>query len=170
MLLVLNTALSLTTLVVLLWGVGLYIRAWRKIRKLISLLYTKMDDLLEGLLAEENTAAVAQPQQRNSRSLKRRRQNARGWPLSQPGGGPDSTWGRPGPWKKSTYWATTRLESSTPSTRHDWGLPLQKLWDARLCNCTQMWSVCFYRFLPRTGSRSWLNSSPTRSSTTRSPA
>ena len=110
------------------------------------------------------------PQRWHSRSLKRRRQNARGWPLSQPGDGPDSTWGRPGLWKKSTYWATTRLENSTPSTRHDWGLPLQKLWDARLCNCTQMWSVCFYRFLPRTGSRSWLNSSPTRSSTTRSPA
>ena len=62
LLLVLNTALSLTTLVVFLWGVGLYIRARREIRKLISLLYTKMDDLLEGLLAEENTAAVAQPQ------------------------------------------------------------------------------------------------------------
>ena len=62
LLLVLNTALSLTTLVVLLWGVGLYIRARHEIRKLISLLYTKMDDLLEGLLAEENTAAVAQPQ------------------------------------------------------------------------------------------------------------
>ena len=62
LLLVLNTALSLNTLVVLLWGVGLYIRARREIRKLISLLYTKMDDLLEGLLAEENTAAVAQPQ------------------------------------------------------------------------------------------------------------
>ena len=62
LLLVLNTALSLTTLVVLLWGVGLYIRARREIRKLISLLYTKMDDLLEGLLAEENTAAVAQQQ------------------------------------------------------------------------------------------------------------
>ena len=62
LLLVLNRALSLTTLVVLLWGVGLYIRARREIRKLISLLYTKptrMDDLLEGLLAEENTAAVA---------------------------------------------------------------------------------------------------------------
>ena len=50
---------------VLLWGVGLYIRARHEIRKLISLLHTKptrMDDLLEGLLAEENTAAVAQPQ------------------------------------------------------------------------------------------------------------
>ena len=62
LLLVLNTALSLTALVVLVWGVGLYIRARREIRKLISLLYTKMDDLLEGLFAEENTAAVAQPQ------------------------------------------------------------------------------------------------------------
>ena len=57
--LVLNTALSLTTHVVLLWGVGEYIRARQEIRKLISLLHTKMDDLLDGLLAEETTAAVA---------------------------------------------------------------------------------------------------------------
>ena len=62
LLLVLNTALSLTTLVVLLWGVGLYIRARRETRKLVSLLHTKMDDLLDGLLAEETTAAVPQPQ------------------------------------------------------------------------------------------------------------
>ena len=66
LLLVLNTALSLTTLVVLLWGVGLYIRARREIRKLISLLHTKtlrkqMDDLLEGLLTEETTAEAAAP-------------------------------------------------------------------------------------------------------------
>ena len=60
--LVLNTAISLTTLVVLLWGVGEYIRARRETRKLISLLHTKMDYLLDGLLAEETTAAVPQPQ------------------------------------------------------------------------------------------------------------
>ena len=64
LLLVLNTALSLTTLVVLLWGVVLYIRARREIRKLISLLHTKklrkqMDDLLEGLLTEETTTKPA---------------------------------------------------------------------------------------------------------------
>ena len=63
--LVLNTALSLTTLVVLLWGVGVYIRARRQIRKLISLLHTKtpvkkkMDDLLEGLLTEKTTVTPA---------------------------------------------------------------------------------------------------------------
>ena len=55
---ILNTALSLTTLVVLLWVVHQYIRARREIRKLISLLHTKtfekkMDDLLDGLLADE---------------------------------------------------------------------------------------------------------------------
>ena len=71
--LVLNTALSLTTLVVLLWIVHEYIRARREIGKLSSLLHTKtlrkqMDDLLEGLLAEETTvvqpaaAAAEQPQ------------------------------------------------------------------------------------------------------------
>ena len=69
---VLNTALSLTTLVVLLWIVHEYIRARREIRKLISLLHTKtsrkkMDDLLDGLLADETevvqpeAAAVVQP-------------------------------------------------------------------------------------------------------------
>ena len=62
--LVLNTALSLTTLVVLLWIVHEYIRNRREIGKLSSLLHTKtlrkqMDDLLEGLLAEETT--VVQP-------------------------------------------------------------------------------------------------------------
>ena len=59
---VLNTALSLTTLVVLLWIVHEYIRARREIRKLISLLHTKtskMDDLLDGLLADETE--VVQP-------------------------------------------------------------------------------------------------------------
>ena len=72
---ILNTALSLTTLVVLLWIVNEYIRARREIRKLISLLLTKtsrkkMDDLLDGLLADETNvvqptsaapAAVVQP-------------------------------------------------------------------------------------------------------------
>ena len=65
---VLNTALSLTTLVVLLWKVGEYIRVRRQIRKLISLLHTKtsrmqMDDLLEGLLAEETAGAAVEPAQ-----------------------------------------------------------------------------------------------------------
>ena len=55
---ILNTALSLTTLVVLLWVVHQYIKARRDIRKLITLLHTKtfekkMDDLLDGLLANE---------------------------------------------------------------------------------------------------------------------
>ena len=55
---ILNTALSLTTLVVLLWVVYQYIKARREIRKLITLLHTKnfeknMDDLLDGLLANE---------------------------------------------------------------------------------------------------------------------
>ena len=59
---VLNTALSLTTLVVLLWIVHKYIRARREIRKLISSLHTKtsrMDALLDGLLADETE--VVQP-------------------------------------------------------------------------------------------------------------
>ena len=59
---VLNTALSFTTLVVLLWIVHKYIRARREIRKLISSLHTKisrMDDLLEGLLTDETE--VVQP-------------------------------------------------------------------------------------------------------------
>ena len=61
---VLNTALSLTTLVVLLWIVHEYIRARREIRKLISSLHTKtlrkkMYDLLDGLLADETE--VVQP-------------------------------------------------------------------------------------------------------------
>ena len=55
---ILSTALSLTTLVVLLWVVHQYIKARREIRKLITLLHTKtfekkMDDLLDGLLANE---------------------------------------------------------------------------------------------------------------------
>ena len=55
---ILNTALSLTTLVVLLWVVHQYIKARREIRKLITLLHTKtfekkMNDLLDGLLANE---------------------------------------------------------------------------------------------------------------------
>ena len=55
---ILNTALSLTTLVVLLWVVHQYIKARRENRKLITLLHTKtfekkMDDLLDGLLANE---------------------------------------------------------------------------------------------------------------------
>ena len=55
---ILNTALSLTTLVVLLWVVHQYIKARREIRNLITLLHTKtfekkMDDLLDGLLANE---------------------------------------------------------------------------------------------------------------------
>ena len=68
---ILNTALSLTTLVVLLWVVHQYIKARREIRKLISLLHTKtfekkMDDLLDGLLADETevpapAAAVVKP-------------------------------------------------------------------------------------------------------------
>ena len=61
---VLNTALSLTTLVVLLWVVSEYIRARREIRKLISLLHTKtpvkkMDDLLEGLTKETTTTPAS---------------------------------------------------------------------------------------------------------------
>ena len=57
---VLNTALSLTILVVLLWVVHEYIKGRWWIRNIISL-YTKpprmqMDDLLEGLLAEETAA------------------------------------------------------------------------------------------------------------------
>ena len=55
---ILNTALSLTTLVVLLWVVHQYIKARREIRKFITLLHTKtfekkMDDLLDGLFAIE---------------------------------------------------------------------------------------------------------------------
>ena len=55
---ILNTAISLTTLVVLLWVVHQYIKARREIRKLTTLLHTKtfekkMDDLLDGLLANE---------------------------------------------------------------------------------------------------------------------
>ena len=84
--LVLNTALSLTTLVVLLWIVHEYIRARREIGKLSSLLHTKtlrkqMDDLLEGLLAEEPRSYNQRPLRQNSRSLQRRH-NARGWPPS----------------------------------------------------------------------------------------
>ena len=45
------------------------------------------------------------------RSLQRWRNSARGWPLSQQGGRLDSTLGRPCPRKKSTQWATTRLEN-----------------------------------------------------------
>ena len=72
---ILNTAVFLTTLLVLLWIVNEYIRARREIRKLISLLHTKtsrkkMDDLLDGLVADETNvvqpasaapAAVVQP-------------------------------------------------------------------------------------------------------------
>ena len=55
---ILNTAISLTTLVVLLWVVHQYIKARREIGKLSTLLHTKnfekkMDDLLDGLLANE---------------------------------------------------------------------------------------------------------------------
>ena len=60
----LNTALSLTTLVVLLWIIHEYIRARRDIRKLISLLHTKtsrMDDLLDGLLADETEVVKPAP-------------------------------------------------------------------------------------------------------------
>ena len=125
--LVLNTALSLTTLVVLLWIVHEYIRARREIGKLSSLLNTKTlrkqkDDLLEGLLAEETTvvqpAAAAAEQPQPTTAAQRER-----LATIVAGGRPDSTLGRPGPWKKSMHWATTRLESSTPATRHDWGLP-----------------------------------------------
>ena len=61
----LNTALSLTTLVVLLWIVHEYIRARREIRKIVSLLNTKtsrMDDLFGGLLAEETAVVKPAPQ------------------------------------------------------------------------------------------------------------
>ena len=60
LLVVLNTALSLTTLVVLLWIFREYIRAKRQLQTILFL-YTKpprMDDLLEGLLAEETGAGV----------------------------------------------------------------------------------------------------------------
>ena len=53
---VLNTVLSLSTLLLLVWVIREYIRARRQVQNIISLLYTKspkMDDLLEGLLAEE---------------------------------------------------------------------------------------------------------------------
>ena len=55
---ILNTAISLTTLLVLLWVVHQYIKARREIGKLSTLLHTKnfekkMDDLLDGLLANE---------------------------------------------------------------------------------------------------------------------
>ena len=55
---ILNTAISLTTLVVLLWVVHQYIKARREISKLTALLHTKnfekkMDNLLDGLLANE---------------------------------------------------------------------------------------------------------------------
>ena len=61
---ILNTALSLTTLVVLLWVVYQYIKARREIRKLITLLHTKtfekkMDNLLDGLLANETEVPAA---------------------------------------------------------------------------------------------------------------
>ena len=62
-LLLLQTLLSLTTLAVLLWVVREYIRARRQLQNIISL-YTKppkmqMDDLLEGLLAEETAGGGA---------------------------------------------------------------------------------------------------------------
>ena len=130
-LLLLDTSLSLATFVVLLWAVGEYIRARRQIRKLISLLHTKtsrmqMDDLLEGLLAEETAAGgaavepaqAAQPDSTTATTAQRER-----LATIAAGGRPDSTLGRPGPWKKSTRWATTRPGSSTPATRHDRGLP-----------------------------------------------
>ena len=71
MFVVLNTVLSLTTLLVLLWVVREYIRTRRQIRKLISLLYTKpprMDDLIDGLLAEETAGggAAVEPAQLDS--------------------------------------------------------------------------------------------------------
>ena len=51
---ILNTALSLTTLVVLLWVVHQYIKARREIRKLITLLHTKtFEKKMDGLLANE---------------------------------------------------------------------------------------------------------------------
>ena len=64
-LLLLQTLLSLTTLAVLSWVVREYIRARRQIQNLLSLLYTKpprmqMDDLLEGLLAEETEGQAMQ--------------------------------------------------------------------------------------------------------------
>ena len=125
-LLLLHTSLSLATFVVLLLVVGEYIRARRQIRKLISLLHTKtsrmqMDDLFEGLLAEETGVAVepAQAAQPGPTTAAQRERLA----TITAGGRPDSTLGRPGPWKKSTHWATTRLGSSTPATRHGWGLP-----------------------------------------------
>ena len=98
---ILNTALSLTTLVVLLWVVHQYIKARRE-SKLTALLHTKnfekkMDNLLDGLACHR---------------LQRRRNSAKSWPLSQQGGRPESTLVSPCPWKKSTIWTTTRLESS----------------------------------------------------------
>ena len=101
---ILNTALSLTTLVVLLWIVNEYIRARREIRKLISLLHTKtsrkkMDDLLDGLLADETNvvqpeaAAVVQPAVPQTTTVAI---------IAAGGGRPDSTLGSPCPWKKST--------------------------------------------------------------------
>ena len=124
---IINTALSLTTIVVLLWVVHQYIKARREIRKLITLLHTKtfekkMDDLLDGLLANEtevqapaapsaSVPAVPQPttvaEQRDKLAI------------IAAGGQARKYLGSPCPWKKSTKWTTTRLEKSTPATRHD---------------------------------------------------
>ena len=124
---ILNTALSLTTLVVLLWVVHQYIKARREIRKLITLLHTKtlekkMDDLLDGLLANETkvqapaapSASVPAVPQTTTVAEQRDR-----LAIIAAGGRPESTLGSPCPWKKSTKWTTTRFEKSTPATRHD---------------------------------------------------
>ena len=117
---ILNTALSLTTLVVLLWIVHQYIKARREISKLRALLHTKnsekkMDNLLDGLLANEaglQAPAASAPAVPQTTAAAEQREKLAIIPL----GGQALV--SPRPWKKSTIWTTTRLESSTPATRH----------------------------------------------------
>ena len=80
-----------------------------------------MDDLLDGLLADETevpapAAAVVKPAVPQPTTVAEQRDRLA---IIAAGGRPDSTLGSPCTWKKSTKWATTRLENSTPATRHD---------------------------------------------------
>ena len=79
-----------------------------------------MDDLLDGLLANETEvqapAAPSVPAVPQPTTVAEQRDKLA---IIAAGGRPESTLGSPCPWKKSTIWTTTRLEKSTPATRHD---------------------------------------------------
>ena len=156
-LLLLHTSLSLATLVVLLWGVGEYIRLRRQIRKLI-LLYTKpprmqMDDLIDGLLAEETAAAGAAvgPTQPGPTSAAQREKLA----TIAAGGQARQYLGKAWSVEEIDALGDDEVEKLYARYEARLGAAMTKTLGRAALQLYTAARVCCCRFLPRTKSRSW---------------